>query len=451
MRERPRLTTLHLALLPFATACIQSVHKVESGGPPPPGGTLRVLDERAGHGRPVVPGDRIRVDLRGTYAGGEVWGEGPLTFIWGSATYPDALLPVQVGSSIRMQYLTSPNDTTVRLHPFGGEDTKNEAYQLRRDRGPIIIEHTVRSTCHPFKLYLMQTGFGPIEFSLGCWTLPRGRPGRVDPRALEIQRRSLEAETGETAAQRGAILDPAPAARAPADTARYLGADGLHRAAREGRPEIAGWLIRRGRSVSAVDSFGFQPIHYVGWAQRPLERYVAAFEQSYLDVLDTLLAHGAAVNARVEPGLARAPTMPEREHEGQTALHFAGWECADRLVRRLLERGADPNMHGVHQVPPIAGAAINGCPESVQLLLEAGAAVNADPHHSGTPVQRLAAASAFHQGHYACAELLVKAGAETGVAAERLADRLDDPGPGSFGFANRPMARRVLRLLRAGA
>jgi hypothetical protein len=75
--------------------------------------------------------------------------------------------------------------------------------------------------------------------------------------------------------------------------------------------------------------------------------------------------------------------------------------------------------------------------------------VNFDPQGGGTPLERLIQVSAFHQGHLECARRLVQAGATTAVARQRLEDRLDDPGPGGFGFSNRPEARRILRLLRS--
>ena len=210
---------------------------------------------------------------------------------------------------------------------------------------------------------------------------------------------------------------------------------------------MVGWLIARGRDPSAADSFGFAAIHYVGWAQRPLERFVPALEQSYPDVVDTLLAHGAPVDARVQPGVPRMPmhsSVPERE--GQTALGFAAPECADRLVRHLLERGAGARALA-DGAPVLVGAARNGCPKTVALLVEHGADVNADPQGGGTALERLAMVSAFHQGHLEVARLLVQAGANTAEAAKRIEDRLRDPGPGGFGFSNRPEARRILRLL----
>src|SRR6476660_6602637 len=117
-------------------------------------------------------GRSIRVELTGRYASGEVWGHGPFTLIAGDGSYPGAQYPLRVGSVIRMQYVVYPNDTSSRLVPFQGGDWKNEAYQVRRDRGQILVEHKVLSVCRPMKLFVLQTGFGPIETDLGCWKIP---------------------------------------------------------------------------------------------------------------------------------------------------------------------------------------------------------------------------------------------------------------------------------------
>src|SRR5262245_13229600 len=89
-------------LLLFLTACIQSVHRDGPTGPPVPGGKVRLLEEKLGHGRFVVGGDRIRVDFVGRYASGEVWGRGPLTLVYGSGTYPGVHQAIRVGSMFRM-------------------------------------------------------------------------------------------------------------------------------------------------------------------------------------------------------------------------------------------------------------------------------------------------------------------------------------------------------------
>ena len=436
-----------LVFLPMLGGCIQSVHGDGPDAPAPPGGEAWLLEEKAGNGRPIVNGDRIEVDLVGRYQSGEIWGEGPFTLIVGEGTYPGHREQLRVGAVMRLQYRNDPNDTTVRLVPFSGLDTENEAYQVRRDRGPIIIEHTIRRVCRPLKVYLFQTGFGPIEFLIGCVPIPRAAPRGRNARQAELERLVNAVDEGlDLPPLDGIVIDPPVKPRAVADTSRYLGEDGLHLAVREARPEMVGWLLARGRSVAAADSFGFLPLHYAGWAQRVLERFVPALEHSYLDVVDSLLAHGAVIDAPVEQARPPARSMQARNHVGQTALGFAGPECADRLVRHLLERGARPDALAEHG-PALTGAARNGCPETVKFLLASGANVDLDPQGGGTPLERLIAVSAFHQGHFDSARLLVLAGARRDVAAERLKDRLKDPGPGGFGFSNRPMARRILKLL----
>ena len=437
-----------LLVLPMLGGCIQSVHGDGPDAPAPPGGEVRLLEETAGKGRPIVNGDRIEVDLVGRYQSGEIWGEGPLTLIVGEGTYPGHREPLRVGAVMRMQYRNDPNDTTVRLLPFPGLDTENEAYQVRHDRGPIIVEHAIRRVCRPLKVYLFQTGYGPIEFPIGCVPIPRSAPRGLNARQAELERLVDALEEGlDLPPLDGRVNDPPVRPRPAADTSRYMGEDGLHLAVREARPEMVGWLLARDRSVAAADSFGFLPIHYAGWAQRVLERFVPAFEQSYLEVVDTLLAHGAEIDATVLPARPPATSMQARDHVGQTALGFAGPECADRLVRHLLEHGAKPNLTAQYGSPALTGAARNGCPEVVKYLLASGASVALDPEGGGTPLERLIAVSAFHQGHFDSARLLVQAGARRDVAAQRLKDRLKDPGPGSFGFSNRPMARRILTLL----
>lgn len=437
-----------VALVALLGGCLQSVHGDGPSGSPPPGGEVRLLEERPGSGRRTAFGDRIRVDFVGRYSSGEVWGEGPLTLVVGAGTYPGVREPLRLGALIAMQYLNDPNDTTVRMMPFSGDDFENEAYQVRRDRGQIIVEHTVRGACRPLKVFLFQTGFGPIEFGLGCWPIPRFGARRFGPSQSERARRMAEINAGlEAPPVDGTVLDPLPIGRPEADRSRFLSEAGLHLAVREGRPAIVGWLLAQGRDVAGVDSFGFLPMHYVGWAQRELERFVPAFEPSYLEVVDTLLAHGAEVDATVQPGRPPATSMQARDHEGQTALGLAAPECADRLVRHLLQRDARPDARANGGSPAITGAARNGCPETVALLLASGAAVDLDPQGGGTPLERLIAVSAFHRGHLEVARLLVRAGARRDVAATRLANRLRDPGPGGFGFSNRPVARQILELL----
>ncbi|KAL8408263.1 hypothetical protein RB594_006896 [Gaeumannomyces avenae] len=60
--------------------------------------------------------------------------------------------------------------------------------------------------------------------------------------------------------------------------------------------------------------------------------------------------------------------------EGKTALFLAAPEKSSEMVKLLLERGADPNVPNIYRRTPLMEAALFGRVESVQLLLEYGAA-----------------------------------------------------------------------------
>ena len=65
-----------------------------------------------------------------------------------------------------------------------------------------------------------------------------------------------------------------------------------------------------------------------------------------IKVLDLLLAHGANINARVLDSHTHTAKLVAyvqgRDHEGQTALFAASEAGWDRVVKHMLERGADP-------------------------------------------------------------------------------------------------------------
>jgi uncharacterized protein len=65
--------------------------------------------------------------------------------------------------------------------------------------------------------------------------------------------------------------------------------------------------------------------------------------------LDLLLNAGANINVRVTNSHTHTAKLVAyvqgRDHEGQTALFAAAEEGWDRVVKHLLERGADPNVH----------------------------------------------------------------------------------------------------------
>jgi ankyrin repeat protein len=85
-----------------------------------------------------------------------------------------------------------------------------------------------------------------------------------------------------------------------------------------------------------------------------------------------------------------------------TELHFALMECSVSRIRRLLERGADPNTANEVGMTPLHYAA-QDCPEAVSLLLKAGADPNARDEGGMTPLHIAAL-----RGNAKAAELLLQ-------------------------------------------
>jgi ankyrin repeat protein len=97
---------------------------------------------------------------------------------------------------------------------------------------------------------------------------------------------------------------------------------------------------------------------------------------------------------------------------GNDLLGMAGATCDERLVRLLLERGADVARANVHGWTPLHQAAYSDLPAMAQMLLDAGAAVDGAARGSGgTPL-----IVALFWGNRGTAELL----AEHGVRPRNL-------------------------------
>jgi ankyrin repeat protein len=107
-----------------------------------------------------------------------------------------------------------------------------------------------------------------------------------------------------------------------------------------------------------------------------------------------------------EPGLARAYSP-----DGFTALHFAAYYGSPETVALLVERGADVEavtMNSLSNMPLHAAAAGRGpALETCEVLVRAGADVNAK-QHGGFSVLHTPA----HHGGLAMAELFLRHGAD---------------------------------------
>jgi len=106
----------------------------------------------------------------------------------------------------------------------------------------------------------------------------------------------------------------------------------------------------------------------------------------------------------------------EANKDGYTALMEAAFWCYDRVVRLLVDRGAD-----VNRAVPFYGytvlmiAAREGCTDTVKLLLEKGARIDQESMGGGT-----ALADALSNGEAGTARFLLDKGANAEKAAASL-------------------------------
>jgi ankyrin repeat protein len=99
----------------------------------------------------------------------------------------------------------------------------------------------------------------------------------------------------------------------------------LHRAAEAGDLPAVEDLVGRGCPVNTFDQLGRTPLHY-------------AVLREHFAVVDYLLRHGADINAHDERVI------------GNTPLGEAVSTCSLRMVRLLVDSGADPTLRGWMQL-----------------------------------------------------------------------------------------------------
>jgi hypothetical protein len=137
---------------------------------------------------------------------------------------------------------------------------------------------------------------------------------------------------------------------------------------------------------------------WLGWA--PVHK---AAQGGAVDCMLVLLQLGGDANAR--------------DHEGQTAMHFAAAGGFVRMVRCLLSplANADPDARDDQRYTPLHLAALNGHADVVALLIGTGRVdVNAQTAEGLTPLH-----AALAGGFARCGELLIDAGAK-GAALDGL-------------------------------
>lgn len=104
-------------------------------------------------------------------------------------------------------------------------------------------------------------------------------------------------------------------------------------------------------------------------------------------------------NSAIANGLVSHPEQYAHASIGQTPLHIAAWNGEQRLVKQLLELGADPNARDLHGGTPLhAMVRWVTRPDIISILLERGADINAVDHAGQTPLH-LAASCVRRPGH----------------------------------------------------
>jgi ankyrin repeat protein len=215
----------------------------------------------------------------------------------------------------------------------------------------------------------------------------------------------------QSAAGGSRLLDAARAAKTAAAIALLAqkadpaaaGPDGttaLHWAARNNDVELVDRLLRAGARPDAVNRYGITPI-------------ALACESGSAPIVERLLEAGVSANA----------TGPD----GETALHTCARAGQAASAKLLIARGAsvDPGESWRGQTP-LMWAAAEGHPETMQVLIDAGAGVNArstvvvwerqrtaEPRDKWLPAGGLTPLLfAARDGCAACATVLVAAGAD---------------------------------------
>lgn len=165
------------------------------------------------------------------------------------------------------------------------------------------------------------------------------------------------------------------------DLVNSQGATALMLAARAGLADVVKLLLSKGANVKAKDKSGSTALHY-------------AAENNHLDACRELVTGGADLEAK--------------ENDGDTPLHSAiGASCIDTCAH--LARDLHVQLEAVNKEgwTPLCSAAFAGEAVMVKMLLALRANVN---HASGKGLTPLMLAC--QQGNEEAAELLVKAGAQ---------------------------------------
>ncbi|GMH35603.1 hypothetical protein BSKO_03471 [Bryopsis sp. KO-2023] len=187
----------------------------------------------------------------------------------------------------------------------------------------------------------------------------------------------------------------------------------LHYAAREGHLDVVEKLIEAGSDVDAKDGQGWTPL-------------IDAAQKGQVDVTKELLEAGSNIDAQ--------------DSDGRSSLHFAAANGRLNVAKILVEAGAKVDLKDEIGTTPLMSAAFLGEVDVAMFLLESGADVNAELFLGFTSLMGAASIS----GNPDMVGLLLDNGAEK--------DRQDNVGATALIYAVRAGNEEVVEvLIKAGA
>lgn len=155
-----------------------------------------------------------------------------------------------------------------------------------------------------------------------------------------------------------------------------------------------------------------------------------AVRWSLEEVIDALLRQGANVNAK--------------NREGKTPLHFAVWDCSEKIVASLIQqKGIEIDSHDQFGNTPLHLAAVRRHLSAMRLLIDGNAGVSARNRVEETPLL-VAAKNMFSEG----VKLLLKSGAKVDEHDEEYRNALHLVASENHNFEDRVSVLRTINILK---